>query len=241
MAERPRNAFLLGLRSATFDEVKDHLRPIDLSFSRNVQTEDVRADWVYFPESCLLSLISHSAAGDSVETAMAGNEGAAGLVEACAGQLSGTEVKVQVQGRAWRMLASTCRSLASSVPDFSDCAWRLAVLQMEETRQSTICHALHRANARLARWLLETGERCGGQQRIPMTQEILAALLGVQRTTVTRFAAELQSQGLIKINRGAIDLINMRGLAGAACECRRLGLERRKRLNLEPITLQVAA
>ena len=88
-----------------------------------------------------------------------------------------------------------------------------------EILQSAACHAAHKAEARLARWLLLVQDRAGGAAVLPLTQEFLALMLGVRRTTVTEAARRLQGAGLIGYRRGRVSVLDRAGLEAAACEC----------------------
>ena len=233
MNDRPDNAFLRCLPPKSFDQLRVHLTSMDVPLGAHLFHDGEKNDWVYFPESSLLSLIAASANGESVETAMAGIEGAAGLSEACGSQISSVDAVVQVDGRAWRAPAGVCRHLALSDPEFSSCAWRLAELQLIESRQSAVCQAMHPVERRFARWMCESSDRCGGRNPLPMTQEFLAALLGVQRTTVSSFASALQRKGVINYKRGQIELLDRAALEHLACDCRRLTRAQRNRLGFK--------
>ncbi len=89
---------------------------------------------------------------------------------------------------------------------------------------------MHPVEQRFARWLLESFDRCGGRNPLPMTQEFLAAMLGVQRTTVSSFAAGLQRKGLINYRRGRVEIVDRDGLEGLACDCRKVIVRQRERL-----------
>lgn len=232
MTKRPRNAFLLGLTPDSYARLSDDLKLVELGVGRALMEQTLEADSVYFPESALLSLISQNDDGRSVETSMAGREGAAGLLEACGSGESSVECIVQVDGQAWRSSASHCRKLAFSDPDFAAAAWRLIELQMAESRQSGLCQATHPVQARFARWLLESLDRSAGRNPLPLTQEFLAAMLGVQRTTVSALAAQLQRGGLITYSRGRLRIDDVPGLDALACECRRVTCRQRERLGL---------
>ncbi len=232
MVERPRNAFLLGLGSESFERLSKHLTFVELGLGRPLMEQTLEAEGVYFPETALLSLISNNDDGRSVETSMAGSEGAAGLLEACGSRESSVDCVVQVDGRAWRSPATDCRRLAFADPEFAKAAWRLVELQMAESRQSGLCQATHSVEARFARWLLESRDRSGGRNPLPMTQEFLAAMLGVQRTTVSTLAAQLQRDGLITYSRGRLRIDDAPGLDALACECRTVTRRQRERLGL---------
>ena len=143
---------------------------------------------------------------------------------------------MQVDGRAWRATAAHCRQMAGSDLHFSATAWRLAELQVAESRQSGLCQAMHTVEQRCARWLMESFDRSGGRNPLPMTQEFLAAMLGVQRTTVSAFASQLQREELIRYRRGQIEIVNTSGLESRACECRRVIRAERGRLHLSAIS-----
>lgn len=237
MSNRPPNAFLRDLSTATFDRLKPHLAEIDLSLAAVLHHADAGLEWVYFPETCLLSMIATGSNGQTVETSMTGNEGAAGLLEACASQISGVDCVVQVDGRAWRASATACRSLANNDHAFSAMVLKLAELQLTESRQSGFCQAMHTVEQRFARWMCESAERCGGRNPLPMTQQFLAAMLGVQRTTVTGFAGALQRQGVIQYRRGVLEITDRAKLESLACECRSESVSQRRRLGFETLAI----
>lgn len=230
MTSRPLNSFLRSLSDRSFAELAAQLTPVDLKLGVHLQHDGEKTEWVYFPETSLLSMIVANAAGEMVETSMAGREGAGGLMEACGSQISGVDRIVQVDGGAWRAPSAFCRTLAFEDPDFSASAWRLAEFQLLESRQSALCQATHTVERRLARWLLESVDRCGGRDPLPMTQEFLAAMLGVQRSTVSMFASGLQRKNFINYRRGRIEIVSREGLEGQACDCRQMTERHRARL-----------
>ncbi len=232
MSIRSSNVFLSRISDVSYARLMEGSALIDLALGRQILTQGAQLDWVYFPESCLISLISLDGNGESIETSMAGQEGAAGLLEACGSGQSSVDGVVQVDGKAWRVSAGHCRRLAFSDMGFNAEAWKLIELQMTESRQSGLCQATHPVEARAARWLLETLERSGGRNPLPLTQDFLASMLGVQRTTVSAVAADLQRKGLISYARGRVTIVDGPGLEKIACECRESTRQQRARLNL---------
>ena len=226
------NAFLQGIAEHSFACLSQNLKLVDLSLGQIVLKQGFLAEWVYFPEASLLSLISLGDAGQTLETSMSGMEGAAGLLEACGSGQSSVDCVVQVDGTAWRSPAEHCRGLVFSDMAFNANAWRLVEFQMAESRQSGLCQASHSVEARAARWLLESLDRSGGRNPLPLTQDFLASMLGVQRTTVSSVAAELQRQDLITYARGQVRIRDVEGLEGLACECREFTRQQRSRLKL---------
>ena len=233
MSSRPPNGFLQSLSPASYLRVSSNLKVVDLEHSRNVSHSGDPIEWVYFPVSCLISLITRSSSGQGVETSMAGNEGASGLVEACGGGVSQVQAVVQIDGRAWRWPAAACRALVSSDPEFAAQAWKLTELQLFEARQSGLCQGLHPVEARFCRWLLESIERSAGRNPLPLTQEFVAVMLGVQRTTVSAFASQLQKEGFITYSRGQLAVVDMAAVGRRACECHDAVRQERDRLGFQ--------
>ena len=230
MSGRPPNGFLRSLPAATFSRLREHLKPIDLEHSRNISHIGDEIEQVYFPETALISLITMSSVGQGVETSMAGNEGAGGLVEGCGSGQSQVFSVVQIDGRAWRAPVAACRALAKSDPDFASQALKLAEMQLFEARQSALCQAMHPVEARFCRWLLESMERTAGRNPLPLTQEFMAAMLGVQRTTVSAFASQLQKEGLITYSRGQLTVVDLAAVGRRGCECHDAVRQERERL-----------
>lgn len=233
--DRPDNAFLNILAPKLFEQLSGQLTEIDLELGAYLHHNDDKIDWVYFPETSLMSLVAASPIGERVETTMVGNEGASGLMEVCGSQVSSVDCVVQVDGKAWRAPAAFCRTLAQTDQEFSAAAWRLAELQLVESRQSTLCQAMHPVEQRFARWMCESVERCGGRNPLPMTQEFLAAMLGVQRTTVSSFASALQRKGMINYRRGRVEIVDRDGLEALACNCRKVMVGQRTRLGFPSV------
>ena len=241
MSSRPANAFLRNLSTPAFEALADRLAPVDLKHADVLVRPDDRIEWIYFPLTALISVLTSAENGDSVETAMVGNEGAQGVLDACGSGRAAATSLVQVEGRAVRMAASEFRNLVLAHEDLARAAWTLIEMQLGESRQSGMCFALHSVDQRLARWLLESSERVGGQAVLPLTQEFLAAMLGVQRTTVTAFASQLQKAGLIKYARGKVEIVDREALETRACECRAATRDQRRRLRLEPLPITPSA
>lgn len=234
MSSTHKNAFLRSLPPETLAGLTEHLKLVDLTLGQRLQEQGLRCEWIHFSCTALLSLISINGGGQSVETSMAGSEGAAGVLEALGSGQSSVECVVQVDGQAWRMPAGAFRKAVAADPQLNAAAWRLVELQMIESRQSGLCQAMHTVQARFSRWLLESLERSDNRNPLPMTQEFLAAMLGVQRTTVSAFASQLQRDGDITYSRGRLRIEDLGSLQARACDCVAAMREQRNRLGLTP-------
>ncbi|HYD44623.1 MAG TPA: Crp/Fnr family transcriptional regulator [Phenylobacterium sp.] len=228
------NAFLARLSQPTLDVLAKSAQRIDMAHGAGVYEPEGAVSAAYFPVSCVLSQVSRMRDGSGVETAMVGKDGAAGIIECLGSGRAVWESQVQVDGAAWAAPRQAIVDLAREDASFSSECWRLAEAQVVEARMSTACQALHKGEARLARWILEAHDRSGGRDPLPLTQEILATMLGVQRTTVTAFQGALQRRGLLAARRGKIWIKDKAGLEAVSCECRSTVRERRLFLGLEP-------
>lgn len=221
------------LRALSEEDVTRLIRQgsgVELAFGARLYQPGASVDWVYFPEDALLSLVVATEDGRTAESGMVGHEGAMGLVEACGSGMSALTCIVQAPGPAWRVPAVACRALAAESESFRTVVWRVLEFQLVESRQSATCRSFHPVERRLARWLLECRDRDGGGDTMPVTQEFMAAMLGVQRTTVNSFAKVLQDRRLIDYSRGRVRFVDLDGLETAACECRNVLVGERERL-----------
>ena len=225
------NLWLAALAPEDREKLTARAQSFDLRLGDVVQTANEPIEWIYFPLRGLLSLVYTSEDGQTVETGMIGREGGSGMLAACGVGRAFVNHLVQIEGKAIRVPAAAPRALYETSAGFRAALWRLSEFMLIESRQSVVCQALHSAEARCARWLLESRDRGGCDETVPLTQEHLAAMLGVQRTTVSAVASTLQRDGLIRYSRGRIALVDVAGLERVACECR--GVLRRFRRSVD--------
>jgi CRP-like cAMP-binding protein len=177
-----------------------------------------RVETVYFPRTGLISLLVVTKDGGTIETATIGREGAIGLHGALGERRSFTRATVQVGGMFAVIRAARFESIVNGSAPVRDLISRYTEVLWAEAQQIAACNAAHDAASRLCRWLLQSADRIGSD-RVPLTQEFLAQMLGVRRTTVTLLAQAMQTKGLIKYSRGNIDIIDRKQLEACACEC----------------------
>jgi CRP-like cAMP-binding protein len=173
---------------------------------------------VYFPDSGLISLVAAMEKGDVVETGMVGREGAVGLQSAVGRRYAFTRATVLIPGRFYTVSADALRQVVETSPEAQALVGHYTDILLAEAQQLAACNAVHPALARLARLLLKCADRVGSEQ-FPLTQDFLAEMLGVRRTTVTQLAQDLQARRMISYSRGRIAIIDRRALESCACEC----------------------
>ncbi len=172
-----------------------------------------------FPfDGLMVSLQRELSGGRSVEVAAIGREGAVGGIISCGAAPAFTQAVVQLPGSAALIPMSALEKAKLASEHIRNLFCRYADALLSQVMQSVACNAFHPIEARAARWLLHAQDRAASD-RLDLTQESLAGLLGVQRTTVNAVARVLQEQGLIAYRRGAIQVIDRPGLLRVSCDC----------------------
>lgn len=174
---------------------------------------------VYFPETCILSVISRMADGGAVEVGTVGNEGMVDLAVLLDAEASPNQTLCQMPGDACRLPAAALGEAVDTRPAVRRLLHRYAQAYLTQVAQGAACNRLHGIEQRCARWLLMTHDRVGGADTFPLKQEFLAIMLGVRRAGVTVAAGALQDAGLIRYRRGSIRVLDREGLEAATCEC----------------------
>jgi len=175
-------------------------------------------DRIYFPQSGMISLLVVSREGEMVEVSTVGREGAVGLHRGLGRRRSFTRATMQIAGRFSTVAAHVFERIALNSPLVREMIARYTEGSWAEAQQLAACNAVHDASSRLCRWLLQCADHIERLQ-IPLTQEFLAQMLGVRRTTVTLLAQELQKRGAVKIGRGRVAILDRKLLEDGACEC----------------------
>jgi CRP-like cAMP-binding protein len=215
------NHFLDNLSARDLTGLAPALSDVGLERNQLLDEAGRPVTHAYFPVDSILSVLTVMSDGAQVESRTVGREGGYGLLQALGSPMSYERTLCQVGGRAWRMPLGELRRAAEESAAVREAIVRHAQASLVQAAQSTACNTLHRAEQRLCRWLLLTQDRLGGAEIVPLTQEHLAIMLGVQRTTVTGVASELQERGAISYSRGRIRILNRASLERCACECYR--------------------
>lgn len=213
-----RNQLLAGLDEAEYRRLAPMLEPYDAQLRTQVHTPGSRIDYVYFPVSCVFSLVAGE--GDAtVEVNTIGYEGMVGLPVFLGTAVSPHSAFCQVPGPAVRMPASDLSGfLASGDGSMHSRLHRYTQATIVQLAQTVACNQLHNTEQRTARWLLMTRDRVG-DDTFPMTQQFLAQMLGVRRATVSGIATAFQQAGIISYHRGVISIEDNAALESTTCEC----------------------
>jgi CRP-like cAMP-binding protein len=172
----------------------------------------------YFPLTAIVSLVVLLSSGQSVEAAMVGRDGVVSATAALDGKLAVNRGVIQLAGDLMACDSNELKAAAKQSDTLMSMLLRHEQALFSQAQQSAACMANHDVEARLCRWLLRARDLARGDT-LNFTQEYLAEMLGVRRTSVTVVAHTLQQAGFIKYARGKITLMNLEGLQDGACEC----------------------
>jgi CRP-like cAMP-binding protein len=214
------NRLLMALERADFALLAPHLHNLPLVQGLVLQEQETPVKQVYFPVSGVISLISVMEGGEVVETAMVGREGAVGAFGGLGPWNAFTRAVVQSPGMAAVIPVARFQAAVAQSDRIRNLILRSKEALLAQVQQTAACNALHPLEARLARWLLQTLDR-SDDSKLPLTQDFIAHMLAVRRTTVTLIAGRLQQAGLISYRRGHIVVPDRAKLEEAACECYR--------------------
>jgi CRP-like cAMP-binding protein len=173
---------------------------------------------VYFPIDAAISLVIPLSTGEIVETAMVGRDGVVGAAAALNGRHSLNRAMVQIGGQCLVCAVDPLKALLQEHRHMRSLIGAHEQALFAQAQQSAACNATHVIESRFARWLLRASDLRGSNE-LPLTQEYIAQMLGVRRTSVTLVARTLQKAGMIRYARGHIKLIDVPALQETACEC----------------------
>src|ERR1700712_1292208 len=212
------NAILFAMTPGDVSALRPHLKLVYLESKVVLFNPGDTIDKVWFPEGAVVSLVVGLTTGEMIEGAMVGKDGVGGVAAALDSKLALTQAIVQLAGPAFVCDGATFKGIAMQSEKLLSLLFRHEQAVYAQAQQSTACMAAHDVQARLCRWLLRARD-LSGSDTLNFTQEFLAEMLGVRRTSVTIDAHALQNAGFIKYSRGKIQIINVDGLREGACEC----------------------
>jgi CRP-like cAMP-binding protein len=212
------NHLLAGLSGKDFKRLLPQLEPISLTLGEVLYEPGGRIRYAYFPNAGVVSLLTVLGPHKAAEVGMVGREGMVGMSAAVGINVSQLRAVVQGTGSAMRISAAGLRREFATSDSLHRGVFRFNHALMSQVAQTAACNRFHKAEMRLARWLLVTRDRLRSES-FRLTHQFLSLMLGVRRVGVTTAAGNLERRNLITYSRGNIRILNPKGLEAAACEC----------------------
>jgi CRP-like cAMP-binding protein len=217
----PRNRLLLALPARNLHEIMPEFEHVVCEPEQVLMDADRPLDYVFFPDSGVISVVAVFADGSIIEMATIGREGCTGMQAVFGAKMSSVRLLVQIPGTAAKMSRAAFIRAMERIPSFRGLMHSHLQAFLEQVLVSVACNAAHGLNQRLARWLLMMHDR-SDDNILMISQTLLAEMLGVQRPTITNIAREFERRGLIARGRRQIKIVSRQGLTRASCECYRL-------------------
>jgi CRP-like cAMP-binding protein len=217
--ESPRQNHLLAALSAVeLKRIRRQLELVDMPLGHVVYESGRHLDYVYFPTTCIVSLLYVLESGASAEIAVVGNEGLVGVSLFMGGETTPSRAVVQSAGVAYRLPGSVMKTEFTRGRTMQHLMLRYTQSLITQMAQTAVCNRHHSVDQQLCRWLLLSIDRLPSPE-ITMTQELIANMLGVRREGVTEAAGKLQNAGVIRYRRGHIKVLDRPKLEKMSCEC----------------------
>jgi|SRR3954467_4040743 CRP-like cAMP-binding protein len=211
------NRILSRASRVDLEDLKPQLRVVELKQGQVLAESRSRMSQVYFPHSGVLSCVVELENGWAIESGMIGKDGVFGAGQALDNKTSLHRVVVQVPGIASLVCGDHLKAVAQSSPDFLSLLIKYEQFFTGQVQQTTACNAMHTVEQRMCKWLVRMYDLVG--THLPLTQEFMGQMMGVQRTSVNGVAKQLQSEGLISYHRGHVTIMNIDLVERRACEC----------------------
>lgn len=213
-----KNQILGAFEPDALSRVMTHMQPVNLRLGDVVCEAGAELKHAYFPEGCVLSLLTVLENGSEIECANIGREGAFGIFAAMYSRNSFSRCTVQLEGPIMRCEIGYLRSEFKQSEHIQDLFVSYSETLLSQVMQTVACNALHTVEERMCRWLLMMHDRAEGEQ-LTYTHEFLARVMGANRTSITLAAQSLQNRGLISYRRGLMQILDRDGMVAASCEC----------------------
>jgi CRP-like cAMP-binding protein len=224
------NKLLTGLPGADFARLLPHLEPVELTCDQNLYFLGDPPEFVYFPESSVVSHLHILADGGAIEADMVGRDGMTGLSAVFNSHPPDRWTKVTIGGNALRVRADVMRQEFALGGGVQQSLLAYAYARLAQVSQRAVCNGLHSVEQRFCSWLLMIHDRAG-DDRLPLTHERIARHLGTRRAGITELATSLRARGHISYSRALIRIVDRRGLEACACECYRAQTRTRAHAN----------
>ena len=216
----PQNLFLASLPVGDLAVLQPSLIATELKQGTLLHEAGEPITSVYFPSTGMISLLAIMEDGTAIETATVGRQSVVGAMTGVGLNFASTRAVVQLAGKGLKISAPLFQSAVNRSTILRDTIIRHKEGLLIQVQYTAACNSLHTVEARFCRWILQTRDHADGDE-ILLTQEFLAEMLGVRRTTVTLVARTLQAAGLIRYHRGHIEILDRAGIEHISCECYR--------------------
>jgi CRP-like cAMP-binding protein len=213
-----RNHILEALPTAVRERLFPHLKLVSLPRGGVLYESGAPLRHIYFPTDCVISLLYVLEDGASAEISVVGNEGAVGLSLFIGGETTTSRAIVQAAGSAYRLTGRRLKAEFERHGDMLHILLRYSQSLLMQMAQTAVCNRHHSVDQQLCRWLLMSLDRLP-TNRLAVTQEMIAGMLGVRREGVTAAAGKLQKLGVIEYVRGQITVLDRPRLEQLSCEC----------------------
>jgi CRP-like cAMP-binding protein len=217
-ADHRTNRLLAALEPNDLALLEPHLELVDLKRGQVLYEAGDIVRHAYFPHDAIISLVNVMEDGDTVEVGIFGREGVMGLLSALVTREAFGRYIVQFSGTASRIAYERLNEVRNASPNLRQLIMRYGEALLAHTFQNVSCNAIHPVEARCCRWILAMHDRAD-RDTLPLTNEFLSEMLGVQRSSVSVVTRTLQMAGLIQQSRGGITVIDRAGLEETTCEC----------------------
>lgn len=216
--EPQQNHLLAALPADVQGRLFPHLELVPMPLGKVLYESGDSLRSVYFPTDSIISLFYVMENGSSAEIAGVGNEGMLGISLFMGGESTPNRAMVQCAGHAYRLLGQRLKDEFGRHGEMLVLMLRYTQSLITQMSQTAVCNRHHSVDQQLCRWLLLTLDRLPGN-RLTMTQELIANILGVRREGITDAAGKLQRLGVIEYSRGQITVLNRPKLEKLSCEC----------------------
>jgi CRP-like cAMP-binding protein len=220
LAPDPKSNLLLdALPDCAFARLLPHLKLVDLPLGKVIYESGMEWKQVYFPlPGCIISMLCVMENGSSAEIAVAGRESMVGIALFMGGDSTTSQAVVQSAGQAYQLNAAALKNEFERHSELQYLLLHYSQALMTQISQTAVCNRHHSVDQQLCRWLLLSLDLLSNN-KITMTHELIANMLGVRREGVTEAAGKLQRLGLIHYSRGHIEVLDRAGLEARVCEC----------------------
>ena len=212
------NQILKRLPISDYSKIQHYLESVKLKQGETIQRFGEPVKYIYFPQTCIIAVLTVFRSGTSIESGIVGAEGVIGTTGATLPLDAHREAQALVSGQCLRIKAEAFRLLVAQYDSLQSAIQKYLCVFNEQVAQLGACNSCHSLKERLARLLL----LCSLDNKVPVTQETVSLMLGVHRPSISKIALMFKKNNLITYLRGSLVITDKQGLEAEACECYQL-------------------